>query len=84
MTSGGDSTRQRNQGTTKPLHRRYRWNDLTEPEQDAMRDALSIAGTRAAIGVGVVATLAAGLTSGALQSSATTLDAAIRTECHEN
>lgn len=45
-------------------YRRYRWVDLSEPEKEAVRDCLGVAGVRAAVGLGVVSTLAAGIASG--------------------
>lgn len=41
------------------LFRRYRWERLTEPEREAVRDCMSVAGTRAAVGMGCVLTAAA-------------------------
>jgi hypothetical protein len=48
----------------RPLYSRYKWSELTDPEKDAMRDALGIVGARAAVGLGVVSTAAAGIASG--------------------
>jgi hypothetical protein len=48
----------------RPLFRRYKWDELTEPEKDGVRDALGIVGIRAAVGVGLVATVAAGIAGG--------------------
>jgi hypothetical protein len=50
--------------TRRPLFRRYKWDELTEPEKDGIRDALGIVGLRAAVGVGLVATAAAGIAGG--------------------
>ncbi len=41
------------------LFRRYRWERLTEPEREAIRDCMGVAGTRIAVGMGVVLTAAA-------------------------
>jgi hypothetical protein len=74
MSSAAPSKPQLVQRPPVPIYRRYKWEDLTAPEQAAMRDALGIAGTRAGVGFGLVATLAAALTSGLLLSR---LDAVI-------
>lgn len=44
--------------------RGYKWDDLTEAEKAALSDVVSIASTRAAVGVGVVLTAAALVSSG--------------------
>lgn len=49
---------------TPSIFRRYKWEDLTEPERDAIRTSVSIVSTRAAIGVGAVASVAAGIAAG--------------------
>lgn len=41
------------------LFRRYRWERLTEPEREAVRDCMSVAGTRMVVGMGAVLTAAA-------------------------
>jgi hypothetical protein len=58
----GESTAQG--PSRRPLYSRYKWSDLSDPEKDAMRDALGIVGVRAAVGLGVVSTAAAGIASG--------------------
>lgn len=47
--------------STPSIFRRYKWEDLSEPERDAVRTSISIVSARAAIGVGVVASVAAGI-----------------------
>lgn len=47
-----------------PLLRRYRWNDLTEAEKDAVKDCVGVAATRAGVGLGLTLTLAALLSHG--------------------
>lgn len=42
--------------------RRYKWNDLSVAEKEAVNDAMLLAATRAGVGLGIVLTLA-GLTS---------------------
>lgn len=51
---------------TPSIFRRYKWEDLTEPERDAVRSSVNIVATRAAIGVGAVASVAAGIAAGKL------------------
>ncbi|CAN8065635.1 unnamed protein product [Agarophyton chilense] len=45
------------------VFRRFNWDDLTDPEKDAVSDVISIAATRACIGVGVVLTASAVISS---------------------
>lgn len=44
--------------------RGYKWDSLSEPEKDAVKDSLKIVGSRAAIGLGVVSTVAASIAGG--------------------
>lgn len=44
--------------------RGYKWDSLTEAEKEAVKESLQIAGSRAAIGFGVVSTAAAAIASG--------------------
>lgn len=46
------------------LLRRYKWESLTQPEKDAVSDAMGIAATRAGVGIGVVLTTAAVISGG--------------------
>lgn len=48
------------------LLRRYKWSDLSEPEQEAVKDSAIVASTRAAVGIGVVLSTAAMISSGKL------------------
>lgn len=38
--------------------RRYKWNDLTVAEKEAVNDAMFLAATRAGVGLGIVLTIA--------------------------
>lgn len=50
------------------LLRRYKWDDLSDPEREAVKDSVGIAATRAGVGVGVVLTTAALVTNGTVPS----------------
>lgn len=50
--------------TPQSFLRRYKWNDLTVAEKDAVNDAMILATTRAGVGLGAVLTAAVIISNG--------------------
>lgn len=63
--------------------RGYKWQDFTEPEQEAVSDAVQIGATRAAVGLGTVLTAAAAFSGGMYNSSFTNVNRQHSLICRE-